>query len=90
MLGSDEEYTLVKHINRYQETVREAVAKHEPSIVTRYVADLAQYYNKFYNTCNVMRSEDALRAARLALTEAAAICIRSALNLIGVDVVEKM
>lgn len=90
LLGSDEEYTLVKHINRYQETVREAVAKHEPSIVTRYVADLAQYYNKFYNTCNVMRSEDALRAARLALTEAAAICIRSALNLIGVDVVEKM
>lgn len=90
LLGSDEEYTLVKHINRYQETVREAAAKYEPSIVTRYVADLAQYYNKFYNTCNVMRSEEALRAARLALTEAAAICIRSALNLIGVDVVEKM
>ncbi len=90
VLGTDEEYALVKHINNYQTAVRDAVSKHEPSVVTRYVTDLAQYYNKFYNTCNVMKSEDNLKLARLMLTEAAANCIKSALYLIGVDVVEKM
>lgn len=53
LLGSDEEYALVKHINNYRNTVRDAVTKHEPSVVTRYVIDLAQYYNKFYNTCKL-------------------------------------
>jgi arginyl-tRNA synthetase len=90
VLGTDEEYALVKHINNYQAAVRDAVSKHEPSVVTRYVTDLAQYYNKFYNTCNVMKSEDDLKLARLMLTEAAANCIKSALYLSGVDVVEKM
>jgi arginyl-tRNA synthetase len=37
-----------------------------------------------------MKSEDDLKLARLMLTEAAANCIKSALYLIGVDVVEKM
>ncbi|MBQ8827977.1 MAG: hypothetical protein IJZ90_02410, partial [Clostridia bacterium] len=55
-----------------------------------YVTDMAQLFNKFYNTCNIMKAEPDVRAARLRVTEAAAECIKSALYLIGVDVVEKM
>ncbi len=90
LLDSDEEFALVKHLNNFQSVVRDAANKYEPSVVTRYVTDLAQLFNKFYNTCNIMKSEDDIRKARLMLTEAAATCIKSALHLIGVDVVEKM
>lgn len=86
----DEEYELVKLLNRYQAVVREAAEKYEPCVVTRYVTELAQQFNKFYNNCSIMKAEPAVRDARLLLTEAACICIRSALHLIGVDVVEKM
>ncbi|MBR5501245.1 MAG: arginine--tRNA ligase [Clostridia bacterium] len=87
---SDEEYALVMLLNRFQNVVREAAEKYEPCVVTRYVTELAQQFNKFYNNCSIMKAEDNVRDARLKLTEAACICIRSALNLIGVEVVEKM
>lgn len=87
---SDEEYALVMLLNRFQNVVREAAEKYEPCVVTRYVTELAQQFNKFYNNCSIMKAEDSVRDARLKLTEAACICIRSALNLIGVEVVEKM
>ena len=54
------------------------------------MTDLAQQFNKFYNTCSVMKAEDELRKARLKLTACTALCIKTALRLIGVDVVEKM
>ena len=87
---SDEEYALVMLLNRFQSVVREAAEKYEPCVVTRYVTELAQQFNKFYNNCSIMKAEDGVRDARLKLTEAACVCIRSALHLIGVEVVEKM
>ena len=90
LLTSDEEYNLVRMLSSFRDTVREAAARFEPSIVTRYVTDLAQQFNKFYNTCSIMKAEEEIRKARLKLTACAAECIKTALWLIGVDVVEKM
>lgn len=91
LLTSDEEYALIKLLAGLQDAVRDAAARYEPSIVTRYVTDLAQQFNKFYNTCAIMKAEDDnIRASRLRLTACTAACIRTALRLIGVNVVEKM
>ena len=91
LLTSDEEYALIKLLAGLQDAVRDAAARYEPSIVTRYVTDLAQQFNKFYNTCAIMKAEDDnIRASRLRLTACTAACIRTALWLIGVNVVEKM
>lgn len=90
LLEGDDEFELVKQIYSFGDAVREAAAKYEPCCVTRYVTDLAQSFNKFYNTCNIMKSEQPLRDARLMLVEAVCTCIQSALHLIGVRVVEKM
>ncbi len=89
-LTENEAYHLIKLLNGYTDAVRDAASKYEPSIVTRYVTDLAQQFNKFYNCCGIMKAEPAVRAARLQLTEAACICMKSALYLIGVEAVEKM
>lgn len=90
LLEGSEEFELVKLLHSYGDVVHDAAAKYEPCCITRFVTDLAQSFNKFYNTCSIMKSEPGLREARLLLTEAACICIRSALHLIGVCVVEKM
>lgn len=87
---SNEEFELIKLINAYENAVRDAAYRYEPCFVTRYVTDLAQAFNKFYNTCGIMKADGELRKARLMLTEAACVCIKSALYLIGVRVVEKM
>jgi len=90
LLEGNDEFELIKLINSFEDVVRDAANKNEPCCVTRYVTELAQMFNKFYNTCNIMKSEDALRDARLKLTEAVCVCLKSALYLIGVRVVEKM
>ena len=90
LLTSDEEYALIRMLSSFRDVVREAAVRFEPSIVTRYVTDLAQQFNKFYNTCSIMKADDEIRKARLRLTACAADRIKAALWLIGVDVVEKM
>ncbi len=90
LLTGDEEFELIKLINSFESAVREAALRYEPCCVTRYVTDLAQAFNKFYNTCGIMKETGDIRKARLKLTECACVCIKSALYLIGVRVVEKM
>lgn len=90
LLKDDEEYALVRLMGRFTSAVRDAASKNEPCVVTRYVTELAQQFNKFYNSCPVIKADDDVRKARLLLSEAASECIKSALRLIGVDVVEKM
>ena len=90
LLTGNEEFALIKQIQRFNDVVREAAGKYEPSVVTRYITDLAQQFNKFYNNCSIMKSEGELQKARLALTEAACGCLKSGLELIGVEVVEQM
>ena len=90
LLTSDEEYSMIKCINKLTDVVIDAANKNEPYIVTRYAIELAKTFNKFYNSCNIMKSEPELMKARLALTSASCEVIKIALNLIGVKVVEKM
>ncbi len=90
LLTSNEEFALIKILNRFGNAVKEAADKYEPCIVTRYIIDLAQQFNKFYNNCNIMKTEGALQQARLGLVSAACQCLKTALHLIGVDVVEQM
>ena len=58
---------------------------------TRYAIDVAKSFNKFYTVHSVLNLEDeVLKATRLKLVEASAQVIKNALELIGIEVVEKM
>lgn len=90
-LTSPEEFELAKTLSGLQNSVLQALDKAEPSIVTRYVIDVAKAFNKFYNTHSVLNVEDeALKEARIKLTEATCQVIKNALYLIGLETVDKM
>lgn len=90
-LNSKEEFELAKTLEGFQKTILLAIDKLEPSVVTRYSVDVAKAFNKFYNSHTVLNIEDeGLKMARLKLIEATAQVIKNSLNLIGIDVVEKM
>ncbi|HPZ52164.1 MAG TPA: DALR anticodon-binding domain-containing protein, partial [Clostridia bacterium] len=46
--------------------------------------------NKFYNSCSILKAEEEVMKARLNLVEASCICIKTGLNLLGIEEVEKM
>ena len=90
-LSSKEEFELVKTLDNFKNQILLALDKLEPSIVTRYTIEVAKGFNKFYNAHSVLNLEDeVLKATRLKLVEASAQVIKNGLDLLGIDVVEKM
>ena len=81
---------VIRILEQFPATVREAVERNEPSMVTRYSVDLAQAFNKFYYESRILDDDMAARAAKLELTRAARQTIATALNLIGVEAPERM
>lgn len=90
-LNSKEEFELVKTLENFNKNIHLAIEKLEPSIVTRYVIEVAKTFNKFYNNHSVLNLEDkSLMAARLLLVKSTCQVIKNGLELIGIEVVEKM
>lgn len=90
-LNSKEEFELVKTLESFNKNILLALDKLEPSIVTRYVIEVAKAFNRFYNAHSVLNLEDeVLKATRLKLVEASSQVIKNGLALLGIDVVEKM
>lgn len=90
-LSSTEEFEIIKLLSGFNEAILSAISKYEPSILTRYIIDIAKAFNKFYNLYPILSCEDdSLKSARLKLVEATAIVIKNGLSLLGIEVVEKM
>lgn len=85
------EFELAKCISRFPERVSAAIDDYEPSIVTRYIIDLASTYNRFYHECKILNCDDeATRKSRIALTESTNQVLRTALHLICMQSPEKI
>ena len=88
---SDIEFELAKCLSVFPERINSALADYEPSIVTRYILDLAAAFNRFYHECKIVGCEDEkLRSARIALTRASNQVLRTALHLICMQSPEKI
>src|SRR5699024_9582791 len=69
-LSDDYAQELLRQLSRFPETVREAAARYEPSIVTRAVTELCKAYNKFYYENRILEEDAGVREARVRLTRA--------------------
>ncbi|MBQ7316036.1 MAG: arginine--tRNA ligase [Clostridia bacterium] len=78
-------------LSQYEEKVRMAIRDYEPSVITRYILDVATAFNRFYHECSIFGAEDpAVKASRLALTEATKHVLGSAFGLICLRKTEKI
>lgn len=90
-LNSTEEFELVKTLSNFNGAILNGLDKLEPSILTRYIIDVAKAFNKFYNAHNIMATEnEKVKIARLKMVSATCQVIKNGLALIGIKVVEKM
>ncbi len=89
-LADDEAQHLLRLLSRFPDVVKEAADKYEPSMITRAVTEIAQGYNKFYYEHRVLDDDQAVAAARVALTKAVKDVIKTGLWLIGIEAPERM
>ena len=80
---SNDERELVKTLARFPEKVLEAIEAYEPSVVTRYILDVATAFNRFYHNCQILSAADTdVVATRIALTKATNYVLGNAFELI--------
>lgn len=89
--GADDDHTwgVVSMLNAFPHVITRAHERREPSIISRYVLDLAQAFNKYYGHVRVLE-EDAGKQSRLALVKAVTIVLTEGLRLVGVEAPEEM
>ena len=90
LLTDDESYAVVKMLEGYNDAVTDAAEKYEPSIVARYLIDLAQAFNRFYIAGRIITEDKALTAARLALTRSVADVLKEGLSLLLIKAPDRM
>ncbi len=97
LLALPEEQALVREVARFPLITFEACEANEPSIVSRYLLDLAAAFSRWYTLGNQQREhrvliEDnlPLRAARLALTDTVRVTVHNGLHLLGLETPERM
>lgn len=87
---NEEEYAVISTIGRFNETVKAAGEKYEPSLITRYALDLASAFNKFYINCKIATEREEVKNFRLSIVKGVKITLTNALSLLGIDTVEQM
>ena len=81
---------LIKDFDRFPSIIEDAAAKYEPSVIARYVMDVAHSFNKFYTDNHINVEDEATRNARVSLVVITRRIIKDALALLGIGVVEQM
>jgi arginyl-tRNA synthetase len=78
-ITASEESELLKTLAKFPEKVKSALDAYEPSIVTRYILDVAAAFNRFYHNCQILSAEDEkIRNTRIMLTKATNIVLGNA------------
>lgn len=89
-LQEKETIETLKLLYDFSETVQVAAEKNEPSIIARYLINVAQSFSAFYNEHKIITEDKALQDARLALTYAVGTVLETGVKLLGMEMPEKM
>ncbi|GJD18297.1 arginyl-tRNA synthetase [Rivularia sp. IAM M-261] len=90
LLREETEFTLAKHILQLGEVINTVEQELLPNRLCEYLYDLSDKYNKFYENCPVLKSEEPVRTSRLALCDLTARTLKLGLSLLGIPVLQRM
>ncbi|MCR4342300.1 MAG: arginine--tRNA ligase [Patescibacteria group bacterium] len=91
-LGNTEEIALLQKLIQFPKEIMLAAEEFNPSRITNHIFEISRSFNQFYNKHKVI-SDDVpheLTAARLNFIHATSIVLKQGLNMIGIDVLERM
>ena len=85
---SPQEIRLVKKIASFPDIVASSIDKHSPSYIANFGFELAQCFNEFYHSCQVIGSET--QDFRLHLVKAFKSVLKNCLWMLAIDEIEEM
>ena len=87
----DKERALIKQLQSYPETIQLAAENHSPALIANYTYDLVKEFNSFYQNVTILGTEDVSeKMFRVQLSKVVGDVIKSAFQLLGIQVPERM
>ena len=91
IFGHSAEHRLALQIAKFADNLDIAARECYPHYVCLYLYNLAGLFMQFYEECPILKSEDAtLIASRLALADLTAQILKTGLDILGIEVVDRM
>jgi arginyl-tRNA synthetase len=84
------ELNLAKRVCQFAEIVPQVLNGFRPNILANYLFELANSFHAFYEACPVLKSQEPARTSRLLLSEITARVLQHGLDLLGIQVPERM
>ncbi len=88
---NDKEVALVRLMYDYPEVINESARTLNPSLVANFLYDLAKEFNQFYHDHSILNAEEQEEVSlRLMLVDAISRIIETGMDLLGIEVPERM
>ncbi|MGD1700967.1 arginine--tRNA ligase [Dapis sp. BLCC M229] len=90
ILQDEPELVLGKHLLQLNEVLNIVSVELLPNRLCEYLYELSEKFNKFFESCPVLKSEEPLRTSRLLLCDVTARTLKLGLSFLGISVLERM
>ncbi|QCX39809.1 arginine--tRNA ligase [Aureibaculum algae] len=87
----DKEKSVLKQLALFPEVVQQAAENYSPAVIANYTYDLVKEYNSFYQSIPILAAEDEQeKIFRVQLSKKTSEVIKSAFDMLGIEVPERM
>ncbi len=90
ILKEETEIALAKHILLFSEAIAAVETELLPNRLCQYLFELSQKFNQFYDRCPVLQAKEPFHTSRLLLCDFTARILKLGLNLLGIEVLDRM
>lgn len=90
VLIDKESLEVVKKIYEFNNVIENSVDKNEPSLLARYLLELAKNYSTFYNNNKILVEDTKIKDARVFLTYSVGLVLKIGMKLLGIEMPDKM
>ncbi|MFH1656614.1 MAG: arginine--tRNA ligase [Candidatus Nealsonbacteria bacterium] len=89
-LKNEGELELIMFLSKFPSVIEKSALNYNPAILAQYLYHLSEIFNSFYENFSVLEADKETKNARLLLINSTKIVFKKGLNLLGIDVLEKM
>ncbi len=89
-LQAPEELGLLKKLLAFEAQIERSLTEYKPNHLCNYLFELAQAFSLFYNNVRILDGSEEEQASRLKLVEAVAYVLKNGLEILGIEVPERM
>ena len=88
---NEKEKSILKLLHEYPAVVAESAQSFNPALIANFIYELVKEYNQFYHDYPILKEENlALRSFRMMLSMVCGNVIRKGMDLLGIEVPERM